>query len=62
MPPREGRHRREDRGAFCRAETLTRAEDCSFVRARIAAPSRRLRGGIARGLARLCYRLRNAFP
>jgi hypothetical protein len=33
MPPREGRHRRKDRGAFCRAGTLTRAEDGSSVRA-----------------------------
>jgi len=47
----------KDRGAFHRNETLTRAKDCSFVRARIAFPSRRLRRGIARGFARLCYRL-----
>lgn len=49
MPPREGRHRRKDQGAFCRDGTLTRAGDCSLVRAWTAAPSRRLRGGIARG-------------
>jgi len=53
MPPREGRHRRRDRGAFHRTGTLTRAEDCSSVRAWTAAPSRRLRRGIARGHARL---------
>jgi len=61
MPPREGRHRRKDRGAFCRAGTLTRAEDGSSVRAWTAAPSRRLRGGIARGLARLFHRFSGAF-
>jgi len=42
MQPREGPHRRKDRGAFCRDGTLTRARDCSLVRARTAAPSRRL--------------------
>jgi len=55
-PPREGRRRRRDRGAFCRTGTLTRAEDCSSVRAWTAAPSRRLRRGIARGHARLFHR------
>jgi len=60
-PPREGRRRRRDRGAFCRAGTLTRAEDCSSVRAWTAAPSRRLRRGIARGHARLFNRFRSAF-
>jgi len=56
MPPREGQHRRKDRGAFCRAGTLTRPEDCSSVRAWTAAPSRRLFRGIARELARLFLR------
>jgi hypothetical protein len=49
VPPREGRHRRKNQGAFRRDGTLTRAGDCSLVRAWTAAPSRRLRGGIARG-------------
>jgi hypothetical protein len=57
----EGRHRRKDQGAFCRTGTLTRAEDGSSVRAWTAAPSRRLRGGIARELARLFDRFRGAF-
>lgn len=59
MPPREGRYRRKDQGAFCRDGTLTRAGDCSLVRARTAAPSRRLRkeallGGLARLFHRFC--------
>ena len=49
MPPREGRHRRKNQGAFRRDGTLTRPGHCSLVRAWTAAPSRRLRGGIARG-------------
>jgi hypothetical protein len=53
---REKRKRREDRGTFCHDETLTRPEDCSSVRARIAAPSRRLRRGIAQRHTRLCVR------
>jgi hypothetical protein len=61
MPPREGKHRRKDQGAFCRAGTLTRAEDGSSVRAWTAVPSRRLRRGIARGLAHLFYRFCSAF-
>lgn len=56
MPPREGRHRREGQGAFRRAGIHTGPEDCSSVHAWTGAPSRRLRGGIARGLARLCFR------
>jgi hypothetical protein len=60
MPPREGRHRREDRGAFFRDGILTRGMDCSFTRARIAAPSRRLGRGIARERACLFCRLRGA--
>jgi hypothetical protein len=47
----------KDRGAFHRNGTLTRAKNYSFVRARTASPSRRLRRGIARGFARLSYRL-----
>jgi len=50
-----------DQGAFCRTGTLTRAEDGSSVRAWTAAPSRRLRGGIARELARLFDRFSGAF-
>jgi len=50
---REKRRRTEDRGAFCRDGTLTRTGDVSPVRARTAAPSRRLRGGIAQERARL---------
>jgi len=42
MQPRERPHRRENRGAFHRDGTLTRAKDCSFVRAWTAAPSRHL--------------------
>jgi len=57
MQPRERPHRRESRGAFCRAGILTRAEDCSSVRAWTAPPSRGLRGGFARGDARLCFPL-----
>jgi len=57
MPPREGKHRREDRDAFCRVKTLTRAEDGSSVRARADAPSRRLRGGIALGTNRASFLL-----
>jgi len=53
MPPRERQHRWKNRGAFCRNGTLTRPTGCPFVRAGTAAPSRRLRGGIARGFARL---------
>jgi hypothetical protein len=60
MQPRERPHRRENRGAFRPDETLTRAKDCSFVRARTATPSRGLRGGVARELARLCYRVGGA--
>lgn len=62
MQPRERLHRREDRGAFCRAGILTRAEDCSSVRAWTAPPSRGLRGGFAREDARLCLPLRGALP
>jgi len=61
MAPREGCHRRKNQGAFCRNETLTRAEDGSSVRAWTAVPSRRLRRGIARGLTRLFHRLDGAF-
>jgi hypothetical protein len=61
MPPREGRHRRKNQGAFCRTGTLTRAEDGSSVRAWTAVSSRRLRRGIARKRARLCYPLCSAF-
>jgi len=61
MLPREGRHRWKDRGAFyCRDGILTRAGDGSLVRARTGAPSRHLRGGIARELARLFHRFRRA--
>jgi len=56
MPPREGWHRWKDRGAFRRAGTLTRSEDCSSVRARIGAPSRLLLRGIAWELSRLFHR------
>jgi hypothetical protein len=56
MRPREGPHRRKDRGAFCCDGTLTRAGDCSLVRAWTAAPSRRLVRGFAREHARLSYR------
>jgi len=56
MRPREGPHRRKNRGAFGCDGTLTRAGDCSPVRARTAAPSRCLRGGFAREHARLCCR------
>ncbi len=62
MQPRERPHRREDRGAFCRDGTLTRAEDCSSVRAWTAPPSRGLRGGFARGDARLCCPLKAPSP
>jgi len=54
MQPRERLHRRESRGAFCRAGILTRAEDCSSVRAWTVPPSLDLRGGVARGDTRLC--------
>lgn len=60
MLPREGRHRWKDRGAFYRDGILTRAGDGSLVRARTGAPSRHLRGGIARELARLFHRFRRA--
>ena len=60
MQPRERLHRRESRGAFRRAGTLTRAEDCSSVRAWTAPPSRGLRGGFARGDARLLSPARGA--
>jgi len=53
MRPREGPHRRKDRGAFDCDGTLTRPGDCSLVRAWTAAPSRRLVGGFAREHARL---------
>jgi hypothetical protein len=56
MRPREGPHRRKDRGAFDCDETLTRPGDCSLVRAWTAAPSRRLVRGFAREHARLSYR------
>jgi len=62
MQPRERPHRREGRGAFCRAGILTRAEDCSSVRAWTAPPSRGLRGGFARGDARLLLPARSALP
>jgi hypothetical protein len=62
MQPRERPHRREGRGAFCRAGILTRAEDCSSVRAWTAPPSRGLRGGFARGDARLLLPTRSALP
>jgi hypothetical protein len=62
MQPRERLHRREDRGAFCRAGILTRAEDCSSVRAWTAPPSRDLRGGFAREDARLSSPPRGALP
>jgi len=61
VPLREEQHRREDQGAFCRAGTLTRSEDCSAVRAWIGAPSRHLRRGIAPGLSRLCHPFCSAF-
>jgi len=61
VPPREGQHRRENQGAFCRAGTLTRSEDCSAVRAWIGAPSRHLRRGIAPGLSRPCHPFCSAF-
>jgi len=61
VPPREGQHCREDQGAFCRAGTLTRSEDCSAVRAWIGAPSRHLRRGIAPELSRLCHPFCSAF-
>jgi len=51
MRPREGPHRRKNRGAFCCDGTLTRARDCSLVRAWTAAPSRCLQW-------RLCSRAR----
>jgi len=51
MRPREGTHRRKNRGAFCCDGTLTRARDCSLVRAWTAAPSRCLQW-------RLCSRAR----
>jgi len=60
MQLREGLHRRKSQGAFYRNETLTRAEDGSSVRAWTAVPSRRLLGGIARGLARLWDQLPGA--
>jgi hypothetical protein len=56
MRPREGPHRRKVRGAFGCDGTLTRARDCSLVRAWTAAPSRRLVGGFAREHTRLCDR------
>jgi len=55
-PPREGRRRWKDRGAFRRAGTLTQASDFSLTRAWTRPPSRRLRRGIARGVLRLWCR------
>jgi len=52
-PPRERGRSLENQGAFHRDRTLTRARDCSLVRAWTVAPSRCLRGGMARGLPRL---------